>query len=348
LFVDPRIGQFIAAGDFQRAKILFSNFFDCDDADATWILNCTDEQFKTLCAYIAESNGRFATCNPVLTSVTGSNTAIYVLGSTEVAKAVLFYLVKYLTKTAVDSTISVAIVAAVVERNKKFKSVADDAETTERNAKLFVSRSVNLMYGKEEVPVTQAACFLLDLPFNQVSEKTFFLFIWAYVRHYRFTRSGADKETRADESHDMNEDDTMDESDGANFFDIFETQDAPPESFVETTTTAYKFGNCTVYDTFDFDKPVKKSLSSEDLYLHRGAKLQCLSPYEYVSIVEIVKRKVDEEEDEEVAGAKRGPGRPSTTLFEFEKDFALSRSHVQKWRSKQIIPVLAHPPCRSF
>ena len=79
--------------------------------------------------------------------------------------------------------------------------------------------------------------------------ENFFLFIWAYVRHYRFTKSGAaDKETSADEAHEMNEDedDTMDESDGANFFDIFETQDAPPESFVETTPTAYKFGNCTL------------------------------------------------------------------------------------------------------
>ena len=152
----------------------------------------------------------------------------------------------------------------------------------------YVSRSVNLMYGKEEVPVTQAACFLLDLPFNQLSEKAFFLFIWAYVGHYRFTRSGAaDKETSADESHEMNEDDTMDESDTLFFSDVFEA------SGIVCRDDAYclKIGDCTVYDTIDFKgRPVKKSFSSEDLYLHRGAKLPCFSPYEYVSIVEIVKR----------------------------------------------------------
>ena len=396
-------------------KTIFCDHFQCDEEDRQWIEACTEQQFKTVIKFVATRNGRFATCNQILTCVTGSNTATYVLGSAEVAKAVLFYLVKYLTKTAMDSTISVAIVAAVHEKNKKYPSVADDAETSERNAKLFVSRCVNLMYGKEEIPITQAACLLLDLPFNQASEKTYFLFIWAFIRHYRHIRSHNKPEhveSSDDDGDDDGDDDDDDDGDDEgqerkaespgeeaqaqehiaeddpqnddyeqSLLDIFGTIEAPAESFDETATTptAYKFGNCTSYDTLDADNnPIKIAVSFEDLYYNRGTALQLLSPYAYVSIIEVrpitheQQQEVEEHEaesddddeddhdedddDDDDVEAKAGRvkdkprkrGRRASKFFQFHHTFALHRTHVQTTRTKQVLPLLAHPPCPKF
>ncbi len=387
---------FQCENDMNIDKTNFCTQFQCSEEVSQWIQGCTEQQFKTLVKFIPTRNGRFATCNQVLTCVTGSNTATYVLGSAEVAKAVLFYLVKYLTKTALDNTISIAIVAAVNEKNKKYPSVADDAESAERNAKLFVARCVNLMYGKEEIPVTQAACLLLDLPFNQASERTYFLFIWAYIRHYRFTRSqgnshAKEKNLKVDSDDERDDDDDNkkqsyppgeedhpqdDIAEGdrndpeaddyeQSLLDIFGTLEAPPESFDETATvpTAYRFGNCSSYDTIDDDNnPKKIAISSEELYYSRGTALQYLSPYAYVSIIEvrpITSEQQQECEDDEAeadddgveavqADKPRRVGRRASKFFQFDDKFALHRTHVQTIRSKQVLPVLAHPPCPKF
>jgi hypothetical protein len=253
------------------------------------------------------------------------------------------------------------------------------------------------MYGKEEIPVTQAACLLLDLPFNQASERTYFLFIWAYIRHYRHIRSQRQNADRIEEGSDdedehrktspeeevqaqvhIAEDDSQNDDYEQSLLDIFGTIEEPPESFDETdvTPTAYKFGNCTTYDTLDADNnPIKIAVSCEDLYYSRGTALHFLSPYAYVSIIEVrpitseqqqeVEENVaesDENDDDDdngddveaaaaaggVQNKPRRRGRRTSKFFQFHHSFSLHRTHVQTIRTKQVLPLLAHPPCPKF
>jgi hypothetical protein len=279
------------------------------------------KDYKTLIRFLSERNGRLVHCNPVITSMTGSNTAIYVLGSEEVDKAILFYLVKYIVKKAFEMFLTLAIVAAVREKNKLYQSIAADAGTTERNAKLFLQRTVNLIVGREEIPATQAACYLLNFPFNQCSESTLFVFIWSYIRHYRFNRNTISSNDDIDkdcddnfisdenetdspfednlqellsqphintskEQNQNNEDD--DDSDEENDLDVL---DSPgfDENDKSVSSTSYQFGNCKMYKGFDSNaNSIKIPVSAEDLYLNRGSELQDCIPYTYHSIIDVI------------------------------------------------------------
>ena len=109
----------------------------------------SDNDYKTLIRFLSKRNGLLVHYNPDITNLTGSNTAIYLLGSEEIDKSSLFYLTKYIVKKAFEMFLTLAIIAAVREKNIKYQSIAEDAGTSERNAKLFLQR-INLITGEKK------------------------------------------------------------------------------------------------------------------------------------------------------------------------------------------------------
>jgi hypothetical protein len=101
--------------------------------------------------------------NKTMAAVMGTNTATYMLGSTAQAKGPLHYIMDYLVK---DPTAMVNVLSLVNEARRvtnKYKSTAEDCEATERKATRFLTRIVNNISTKSEVPVTMAAAALLDM-----------------------------------------------------------------------------------------------------------------------------------------------------------------------------------------
>ena len=125
----------------------------------------------------AEANGLIAEYNPPLTTILNCNTAIYFMGTTEQAKAITVYLVKYLTKEGnqIEGTLAAAYVAQ--DLCNKFPSKASNTGTVERNAIHWWQKFLLGFTGAIELSATQGASVVCGIPASYASHNTQYLFL---------------------------------------------------------------------------------------------------------------------------------------------------------------------------
>ena len=72
-----------------------------------------------------------------MSGVLGCSTAPLLLGAGETAKGAGLYMCKYMVKDAYELAASLSVLADAREHIDKYKSVADDASTSERESKKY-------------------------------------------------------------------------------------------------------------------------------------------------------------------------------------------------------------------
>ena len=102
--------------------------------------------------------------NDAFSAVGACNTCIVPLGCAEQAKAVCFYLLKYLTKDPTKLEATQVLVFQAVLHMLHHPSVAEDSGSTRRNTMHLLQRMLNMVHGAEEISSQIAATALLGKP----------------------------------------------------------------------------------------------------------------------------------------------------------------------------------------
>ena len=98
-----------------------------------------------------------------LTAVTGSNSAIYHLGSEKQAKGASYYIMNYMTKDATEMKNILSLIYEAMIQATKYKSQAVDWNSDERKATKFLTSINNNLSAKSEMSAIMAAAGLLGM-----------------------------------------------------------------------------------------------------------------------------------------------------------------------------------------
>ena len=136
---------------------------------------------QQVCALFSTMNEATVCTSPILANCLGSNTNATPLGSTVQAKAIMFYLVKYILKdkTKISSTLSV--IKYALQKQAKFPSRAQDDQSKERTGIQLLQIILNKLNGLCEIADTQAAAACLGLPAMEFTCHFTFIFIDAAI-----------------------------------------------------------------------------------------------------------------------------------------------------------------------
>ena len=206
-----------------------------------------------------------------------SNTAIVPVGSTEQAKAVCFYLLKYITKDSAALENTRLLVHEAVKHVNKFPSTADDTGTTERTTKHLLNRIVNSIAGAQEISGQMAATALLKKPSCFASDGFWYAFIWPAVQHLK--RKSPDPDPPAEGADHVADHDSLPADDAP---DVETTSPVPEFEDVElrpdgTNDTLHddEEGSVGVFSTKDQNgKKTTAFVAQHVHYEHRGTPLE--------------------------------------------------------------------------
>jgi hypothetical protein len=315
-------------------------------------------------------NGSLTEVSDAMTALLACNTAVYLLGSTEQAKAALFYLVKYITKDSTPLATSLSVVHAAMKDIEAYPSVADDSGQPQRTGQHLLQRILNKLSGASEVSAEQAAAELIGCPAHQSTHSFEYLFVRAAVAYYKqlhLTATGGD----AERPWQGGGDDTDGSSDSSSRDGDVGGEDLGAagrrggsrriaysrlDGGDDREADLGDFGGAPVYLVNGVPTPVPQHTN----YALRGPALAVLTLYEYVGIISIVPKRVcsgDDQLDDDGtdsdagghSGDEDGPrrhGRHFSTTFEFDSRHPLRETHVQRIRSKQVVPLITGRPPR--
>ena len=143
----------------------------------------TTEQKETLNRALCKRNGMVVDINDAITACLGANTAMYLLGGAEQAKAALFYLLKYMTKDNAALSSCLSVIRDSCQYVRDHPSIAEDTGTIVRGGKHFLQRILNSLNGLAEISDTQAAASLLGMASSNCSEDFAYCFIKPAVQN---------------------------------------------------------------------------------------------------------------------------------------------------------------------
>lgn len=126
--------------------------------------------------------------NPVITALLGCNTNVSILGSDAQAKAIMAYLLKYLTKPPSELSHAIAVIHNVRRTITNYPSRAEDTGTVRRTAMHFFTRLVNTLSNAVEVSAPMASLALLGVP-AEISSHSFQLVFVSAALAYALKRS---------------------------------------------------------------------------------------------------------------------------------------------------------------
>lgn len=136
------------------------------------------------------------------------NTNISVLGGGKDAQNATQYLVKYLSKNPAELIESVPLLHTARKMAMRYGSVADDADTPERDAKFLAAKLLNSLGGMQEYSKEVCAAAALGLPSSFSTEETVLLFAHGAAAALRNLKDGRGIDVDSDsESGDESEDD---------------------------------------------------------------------------------------------------------------------------------------------
>ena len=153
-----------------------------------------DEKWRFVRAFETR-NGMVVEYNPVMTALLGCNTNVSILGSDSQAKAILCYLLKYITKPPTELSHSLTVILNARQYIEQHPSTAEDSETEKRKVMYFFTRVFNQLFGTVEVSEPIAALALLGMPAEICSHSFQLVFASAAVAY-------AVREKQAEENDD--------------------------------------------------------------------------------------------------------------------------------------------------
>jgi hypothetical protein len=186
----PELGQQIlqsldAVNTDEIREAIIDNIAVCLDGDEAypndspfwnWIKNV---EYKKLIAFYAElvkrlldANGYVVDHNPILSYCTGSHNNALLLGSSEQAKAAMFYVSPYVSKSKVKLTQCLTTLEKVRRDIQAHPSTAADSGTTKRTVQHFLTRTLNKLNTMMELSDYQIVADLLRLP-SEITSDTF-------------------------------------------------------------------------------------------------------------------------------------------------------------------------------
>jgi hypothetical protein len=133
-----------------------------------------------LSSELSKRNSNIVCFNKTITNICSCNTACYMLGSTEQAKATLFYLIKYITKGKFDLTNCLSIMKYSIDHFTKYKE-KEYKDDKERQAMYILERMNNHILGMIEVSSTQMIADLIDLSSTQCSTAFITVFVKPFI-----------------------------------------------------------------------------------------------------------------------------------------------------------------------
>ena len=312
-------------------------------------------------------NGMVIETNAVNAALLGCNTNVGILGSDSQAKAGLCYLLKYITKPPAEILESLSLMYNARRTIRDYPSRAEDSGTDHRTGMHFLNRYLNQTSGLHEISSQMAAVAILGMPAELCSHGFFLVFVNAAIAY-------AQRKEAENPDHE-----SFDE--GLEFADLTESNDFTANRIAEDCEEMEEdflrqdeidedvepaisgrddnehalhgteaFGTSIVYTTAKGKEAVPQHIH----YAFRGPQLFCLSLYEYASLIIVSEKKKSrgssnnsiaaEPENENTSVPDIG-GRQANTTFPFAIGHPLRDTHVQKIRSKSLVPVpVAYPP----
>ena len=322
----------------------------------------SDDHRFILFRALVKRNGSLVEINETISATLGCNTANYLLGGIEQAKATIFYLAKYLAKDKVQLAHCLTVVAAARDHIKRFPSTASDAaDSSTREVQYFLQRILNQLAGSMEVADTQVAACLLGQKSFVATHATWFVYAWPAVSHVRkvLRDENPDGAVHLDDSDE--DDPGTDPSAGSSEEDEDEDgeyiiRDEDRELDVDdlgfaldqenSDTNARSDGSKTSYISTKRNKEgVSVAVPQHTHYDYRGIGLEKMNFHEHTCIVKIVP--ITERGEKATSSSRpQGQGRQKNACFPFAEGHPLKESHCQQLRSKHLVPVLAgaRPP----
>lgn len=304
-------------------------------------------------------NGLIIECVPAIAGCLASNQAAILCGGSEQAKGCVFYTCDYITKDPVKLRNSAAVIIACRYHVNRHPSKAADAETkkTERLAKYFLQRYLNSLSTQVELSAMQVASSLRGVRSWMSTSDFIHLFTVPAIeccKQYLKNHPPPPVSAKYHYSHGdgtFNENgDSDDEEDDFEcrppidpmvaLFERNKQDEYIPEAYMAAATS-------TIYQGIDIhNNKIAVPVAQHEHYALRGWDLVDLSFQEYISIIQIVKKRKSaetEKEQEEEIEDWRVCGRRPNTCFEFDPRHPLAKTHYQKLRSKHMCPIYAGP-----
>jgi len=347
----PEVDTRCIVWEMMRPQLNADAVIDRLDPDIKASIDGLSEDMKTILRKSLEvRNGAVVSFSPVLTQCLGCNTAAYLLGSEEQARAALFYLVKYMNKDSVALSNSLPVIRQAMIHVNQYPSVAADVGSISRTGKYFLERIVNGFTGVAEISDTQSAACLLGMKSYLSTEQHWIMWIHGATAHQLESqlRSQAERDP-----HVAWEDDSDFEAHSADDRGAESSDEdiLPNRGFVETEDCAEehvargrgKYGRAQIFRVGDRVVPIPQHVH----YRYRGQQLARLNFYEWCAIISI--QTLDTSEADVQAQQRHPPQRgaqrrPRNSTFPFAEGHPLQATHVQKIRSKLQCPILGGGP----
>lgn len=313
--------------------------FVCDkrlSAEHTQRLNAmSTEDRKHILDVLRGRNGRVVEYNDVITGVLSCNTAAYILGSTEQAKSVLYYLVDYMTKNPVKLHNILSVIGEARVHNAKYPSTAPDKDTQQRRAMYLLQRVLNRLTGMTEVSSQQAAAYLLGMPSAITTTPFRYVFVKAALDRVLATSGSVGSttgEANKQSTDETNEPPVLIGNHGTA---------TPLQREQEMKTVLADAANGGGSGTAPLYAVGKQLISvPQDVsYALRGSELKDLALWEYVMLISIVKKTAAATQNDGHGGPQQG--RRNNTRFPFHPDHPLYSTHVQVLVSKHATPIIS-------
>jgi hypothetical protein len=122
------------------------------------------------------SNGNIVEYSPALSAALGCNTCVSPLGDLVLAKSVIFYMIKYMTKDPIALANTLSCIVSAAKHIALYPSAAEDSGTATRSAKHAITRALNNITGQGEYSQSLCAAVLLGHKSSIASHATTMLF----------------------------------------------------------------------------------------------------------------------------------------------------------------------------
>ena len=288
--------------------------------------------------------------NKAMAATMGSNTATYMLGSAEQAKGALYYIMDYMVK---DPTAVVNVLSLVNEARRvtnKYASSAEDCDTAERKATHFLTRIVNNVSTKSEIPATMATAALLGITSNMSSHHYQYVYIEPAITFVKTRLKELSSENATNTMEESIRNPNSDEHRTSYLNDEDEDEDDEEHNDGDDESPA----NNTAGELFRVNGKYT-SIQQHCHYAHRGDALKTLCFQEYVNIINVVPIKtkkiskastregteaninneVEAEEDVYI-----DPANYMNARYTFRDGYILQATHVQMIKSAISVPIL--------
>ena len=308
-------------------------------ADCAEILNgLTPAELLRLQQELSGRNGLVVEHNPLMATMLACNTNVSLLGSAAQAKAILCYLLLYVTKGTNELAESVALLHNARLRTERFPSIAEDRDSSQRKGRLFLHKLLNDISGRVEVSGTMAALCLLGGEAEVFSHQFFYCFVTAAIQYAKQAHLPQSEFTLPpEEAEETEEHSASDDLDDHFDFNVplempITIAEAPAPTLNDTSAPLYRSGNR--------HKPVHQHIH----YALRGPALRHLCLFEYAGLINVtpMTRSVTIPDDE---APEPFHTRLSNGTFRFAPTHPLYDTHHQQLRSLTKVPIpVSRPP----